>query len=356
MDFAELARHRLTEPVWNFVAGGSGAELTVAANTRVFDEAYVVPRVLVDVAHGDTTTRLFGAELAAPLGIAPMAYQDLVHPDGELGMARGASAAGALTVVSIFASRRLEDIAAVAGPGPLWLQLYWLRRREVLVDLIRRAEASGYRALVLTVDTPTLGQRLRTMRDGFELPPEIRAVNVAPEIMAPGPLAPGVTVFAGHAAEAFDPTVTWADLAWLRELTNLPVLLKGVLSPADAALAVAHGVAGIIVSNHGGRQVDGALPSLRALPGIVEAVAGRVPVLLDGGVRRGRDAFVALASGADAVLLGRAAMWALAAAGATGVERLISLVREELANIMLLSGRPRLTDLDATAVTLPGSG
>jgi 4-hydroxymandelate oxidase len=257
-----------------------------------------------------------------------------------------------LTVVSIFASRRLEEIASAAGPGPLWLQLYPMRRREVLVDLVGRARASGYRALVLTVDSPLLAQRLRTMRDGFELPPEVRAVNVDPDVLATGPLAPGVTVFAGHAAEAFNPAVTWSEVDWLREISDLPVLVKGVLSPDDAQLAVAHGAAGIIVSNHGGRQVDGAVPSLLALPGIVAAVGGRVPVLLDGGVRRGRDVLVALASGADAVLLGRAAMWALTAGGAAGVARLVTLVREELANLMALCGRPRLADLDPSLVTM----
>jgi 4-hydroxymandelate oxidase len=356
MDFEELARERLTEPVWNFVAGGSGAELTVAANARAFDEKRIVPRVLVNVSFCDTGAELLGAPLAAPVGIAPMAYQNLVHPDGEIAMVRGA--AGALCVISIFASSRLADIAAAAR-GPLWLQLYWLRRRDVLVDLVKRAEDAGFQAIVLTVDTPRLSQRLRTVRDGFAPPPEITAVNVDESVLATQAVI-GSTVFAAQAQEAFDPTVTWADLAWLRGITRLPVLLKGVLSPADATLAVDHGAAGIIVSNHGGRQVDGAIASLHALPGIVAAVAGRVPVLVDGGVRRGRDVFVARALGADAVLLGRAAMWALAAAGADGVERLLFLVREELANLMALTGRPNLGAIDrctlADSADLPGLG
>jgi 4-hydroxymandelate oxidase len=353
MDYEQQARERLPAPVWNFVAGGSGAELTVAANTRAFDEQVrIVPRVLVDVSGCETGTTLLGAPLAMPVGIAPTAYRDLVHPDGEIGMASAAGAAGALCVVSIFASRRLEEIAAAAR-GPLWLQLYWLRRRDVLVDLVRRAEASGYQAIVLTVDTPRLGQRLRTVRDGFALPPGIAAVNVDAAVMA-APAVDGATVFAAHADVAFDPSVTWADLAWLRGITDLPVLLKGVLSPRDAQLAVEHGAAGIIVSNHGGRQVDGAIASLHALPGIVDAVAGRCPVLLDGGVRRGRDVFVARALGADAVLLGRAALWALAAAGAAGVEGLLLVVREELANLMALAGQPGLDGLDRSAVRVCG--
>jgi 4-hydroxymandelate oxidase len=353
IDFEDLARARLPTPVWNFVVGGAGAELTVAANSRAFDEhVRIVPRVLVDVSVCDTATVLLGAPLAMPVGIAPTAYQNLVHPEGEIGVARAAGAAGALCVVSIFAGQRLADIAAAAR-GPLWLQVYWLRRREVLADLIHRAEECGYQAVVLTVDAPRLGQRLRTVRDGFELPPEITAVNLDEAVMAM-PRRAGTTVFAAHAETAFDPAVTWADLAWLRATTRLPVLVKGVLSPDDAELAVAHGAAGIIVSNHGGRQVDGAVASLHALPGIVAAVAGRCPVLLDGGVRRGRDVFVARALGADAVLLGRGALWALAAAGGAGVQRLLTLVREELVNLMAISGRPRLADLDRSAVRLGG--
>jgi 4-hydroxymandelate oxidase len=349
MDYERLAREHLSAPVWNFIAGGSGAELTVAANARAFDEQVsIVPRVLVDVSVCDTATVLLGAPLAMPVGVAPTAYHNLVHPDGEIAMARGAGAAGALCVVSIFASQRLEDIAAAAR-GPLWLQLYWLRRREVLVDLVRRAEASGYRAIVLTVDAPRLGQRLRTVRDGFDLPPGVTAVNVDESVMAT-PAGSAGTVFAAQADLAFDQSVTWADLAWLRGISTLPVLIKGVLDPADARLAVEHGAAGIIVSNHGGRQVDGAVASLRALPAIVDAVAGRCPVLVDGGVRRGRDVFVARALGADAVLLGRAPLWALAAAGADGVARLLDLVREELANLLALTGRPRLASVDASAV------
>jgi 4-hydroxymandelate oxidase len=349
-DYERLARERLPEPVWNFIAGGSGAELTVTANPRAFDEYRIVPRVLVDVSVCDTGTDLLGARLGLPVGIAPTAYQNLVDPDGEVAMARGAGAAGALSVVSIFASQRLEDIAAAAA-GPLWLQLYWLRRRDVLVDLVRRAEASGYQAIVLTVDTPRLGQRMRTVRDQFELPPGAAPANVDEAVLA-APAEAGETMFAAQVGVAFDPTVTWADLAWLRGLTRLPVLLKGVLSPADAVLAVEHGAAGIIVSNHGGRQVDGAVASLHALPAVVEAVAGRCPVLLDGGVRRGRDVFVARALGADAVLLGRTALWALAAGGAPAVEQLLASIRDELANLMALTGHPTLSTITSTTLWL----
>ncbi len=349
-DYRALAQPRLPADVWDFIDGGSGAELTLDANRRLFDRALLRPRVLVDVSVTDTTTKLLGGALAAPLGVAPVAYHRLAHPDGEVATAQGAGAAGALFVVSIFASRSLEEIAA-AATGPLWLQLYWLRRRSALADLARRAQDAGYRALVLTVDAPRIGRRLRDQRNGFAVDPAIRAVNLDDALMATThePVA-GASAIAAHAAQTFDPTVTWADLAWLRSLTDLPLVLKGVLTAEDADRAVEHGADAIIVSNHGGRQLDGAVPALRALPEVVAAVAGRCPVLLDGGVRHGRDAFVALALGASAVLVGRPALWALAVDGADGVAHLLRLLTEELAHTMALAGRPRSADIGRDAV------
>jgi 4-hydroxymandelate oxidase len=349
-DFATLARAALSDTVWDYVAGGSGEELTVAANTRVFDDVYIAPRLLVDVSACDTSTTLLGTALRAPIGVAPTAYQELVHPTAEIGMARGAGAAGAFCVVSMFATRTIEDIAAAAS-GPMWLQLYWLRRREALVDMAWRAAEAGFKALVLTVDAPRIGERRRDMRNGFAVPATMRAVNLDPSLMSVVHEAePGSSALASHADATFDTTVTWSDLEWLRGITDLPLFIKGVLTAEDAMLAVSHGADGIVVSNHGGRQIDGALPSLVALPAVVAAVAGQATVVMDGGVRRGRDVFVALALGADAVMLGRPLLWALASGGEEAVTRQLELIGEELLHVMALAGRPNVADIGPDAV------
>jgi 4-hydroxymandelate oxidase len=346
----DLARERLAGDVWDFVEGGAEDERTLAANERAFDAVTIRPRAMTDVTHCDTSTTLLGSPLAAPVGVAPTAYQRLVHPDGEVAMARGAGEAGALFVVSMFASRALEEIAAAAS-GPLWLQLYWLHRRDAMAGLVERAERAGYAAVVLTVDVPRLGRRRRDMRNGFAVPDSARAVNLDATLMAAAHRADaGESAVANHAALTHDASLTWADLVWLRGVTALPIVIKGILTGADAALAVAHGAGAVVVSNHGGRQLDGAAASLVALPEVAAAVAGRVPVLLDGGVRRGSDVFAALALGADAVLLGRPPLWGLAVDGAGGVAAVLRTVAEELAHTMALAGRPTLADVDHSAV------
>lgn len=349
-DYESVARLRLPAHVWDYFAGGSGQEATLAANRAAFDRLPLRPRALVDVSRCDRALDLLGVRLPAPLGIAPMAYQRLAHPDGEVATARAAGATGLLLVVSPFASRTLEDIAA-AGDAPMWLQLYWLRERGAMVDLIERAEKVGCRAIVLTVDTPRVGRRLRDLRNGFAVPPDVTAVNVDPAVMASaGHGRVGESAIEQHSREQFDPSLSWHDLAWLRAQTRLPLVVKGVLTAEDARLAAAHGVAAVIVSNHGGRQLDGAPASLDALPEVVEAVAGRCPVLLDGGVRRGVDVVKALALGAHAVLVGRPALWGLATGGAEGVQAVLELLMTELDDAMALCGRPRLADIDAATV------
>jgi 4-hydroxymandelate oxidase len=330
--------------VWDFVEGGAGAEITLDANRRMFDNLEIEPRVLVDVSTCDTKSRIFGADLPSPVGIAPTAYHRMVWDEGETATAQGAQ--GALFIVSIFASCSIEDIARHAT-GPLWLQLYWLQQREALAALAKRAVTAGYEALVLTVDAPRIGRRLRDIRNEFAVPPHIQAVNLDPALMAPAYDADGI---AKHARQTFDQTITWSDLEWLKGLTDLPLVLKGVLSPEDAELAIQHGVDAIVVSNHGGRQLDGAVPSLRALPAIAQRVAGRIPVLFDGGVRSGRDVFIALASGATSVLIGRPVLWALGAGGAPMVTSLLGMLNEELENVMALAGRPRIADITGSAL------
>ncbi|MFL6117752.1 MAG: alpha-hydroxy acid oxidase [Catenulispora sp.] len=350
-DYRTAAQEQVPPDVWDFIEGGAQTERTVAANCRAFTRVTLRPRALVDTEVCDTRTTVLGAAVGTPLAVAPTAYHRLVHPDGEVETARGAAAADALYTVSIFASRTLEDIAAAAS-GPLWLQLYWLRRRDALTALIDRAAEAGYRALVLTVDIPRMGRRLRDMRNSFAVGPDCAAVNLDAALMASAHTrgAGGTSALAVHTAQAIDPSVTWSDLAWLRARSELPIVLKGILTAEDARLAVENGADAVIVSNHGGRQLDGAVPSLVALPEVVAAVGDGCPVLFDGGVRGGGDAFAALALGARAVFLGRPVLWGLAVAGAAGVCGVLRQATEELAHTMALAGRPGLEVIDRSAV------
>jgi 4-hydroxymandelate oxidase len=252
-------------------------------------------------------------------------------------------------IASMFSSVRYEQIAAAGGSR--WLQLYVLRDRATLLDLVTRAEAAGFTALVVTVDTPRLGDRRRDVRNSFAIPPHAQSQNIDPATMAlAGIPAPGGSALASHVDATYDPGLRWCDVEWLAERTGLPVVLKGILDPADATRAVDAGAAGIVVSNHGGRQLDGAIATLDALPAVAAAVAGRVPVLFDGGVRHGVDILVARALGADVVLVGRPPIWGLAAGGAAGVAGVLSRLRAELELAMALAGRPCLTDLDPAII------
>nr|BFE61665.1 alpha-hydroxy acid oxidase [Dactylosporangium thailandense] len=346
---------RIAEPdVWDFIEGGAEDERTLAANLRAFDRVRLRPRMLAGVPDADTTVSLFGTRYATPIGVAPTAYHRLVDPEGEVATARGAGAAGALFVVGMFASRTVEDVAEASTSG-LWLQLYWLRRRDVMRALAERAERAGYGALMLTVDVPRMGRRWRDMRNGFVIGGGVAAVNIDPAVMASAhERDAGSSAIARHTADAFDPTLTWSDLAWLRSCTRLPLVLKGILTAEDAVLAAEHGADAIVVSNHGGRQLDGAVASLDALTEVVDAVGDRLPVLFDGGVRRGADALAALALGARMVLLGRPPLWGLAAGGADGVAGLLRAMTEELEHAMVLSGRPALDALDRSLVRTGG--
>jgi 4-hydroxymandelate oxidase len=348
-DYRSRAQSVAEPAAWDYLAGGAGAERTLAANVAAFRGATVVPRVLVDVSAVETTVEVCGTRLAAPLGVAPVAYQRLWHPDGEAATAAGAAATGTLMIASMFSSVRYEQIAAAGGSR--WLQLYVLRDRAILLDLVTRAEAAGFTALVVTVDTPRLGDRRRDVRNSFAIPPHAQSQNIDPATMAlAGIPAPGGSALASHVDATYDPGLRWSDLEWLAERSGLPVVLKGILDPADANRAVDAGAAGIVVSNHGGRQLDGAIATLDALPAVAAAVAGRVPVLFDGGVRHGVDILVARALGADVVLVGRPPIWGLAAGGAAGVTGVLSRLRAELELAMALAGRPRLTDLDPAII------
>ncbi len=336
-DVARLAEAALPPEVWDYVSGGSGSETTLAANRAALDAVALLPRVLAGVEAAETGTRLLGTDAAMPVAVAPMAYQRMLHPDGELAAAEAARLARVPYVAATLASVRLEEIAKVGADT--WFQLYWLRERSLVDDLVARAEQAGCQALMVTVDVPIMGRRLRDLRNSFTLPADVVAANLdggAPS-SAHDEVA-GESALALHTAAAFAPKLGWADLEWLRGRTTLPLVVKGILDPRDALRAVESGVDAIVVSNHGGRQLDGALPSITALPAVVEAVGDRCAVLLDSGVRTGTDILRALALGARGVLVGRPVLHGLAVDGARGVGQVLSLLATELREAMTLAG------------------
>ncbi|HEX2088881.1 MAG TPA: alpha-hydroxy acid oxidase [Actinomycetota bacterium] len=340
----EAARQRLPQMVFDYYAGGAGDEWTLRENRRAFDRWVLRPRFLVDVSSPDLRTTVLGQEVPFPILIAPTALQRLAHPDGELATARAAASVGALMVVSTIASVRLEDIARTGVHR--WFQLYIHKDRDLTAELVKRADAAGYAAIVVTVDTPFLGRRMRDERNRFALPPGIGLANLAG---VPLPTDPGSSLFRYFASQ-LDPALTWEDIAWVRSLSPLPVVVKGVLTPEDAVLSVEAGVDALIVSNHGGRQLDGVLASIDALPSVAEAVDGRVEVLMDSGVRRGTDVLKALGLGARAVLVGRPLLWGLATGGEEGVRRVLDSMRDDLALSLALAGRSSVEGIDRSLV------
>ncbi|MGS2615010.1 alpha-hydroxy acid oxidase [Micromonospora sp. LZ34] len=336
-DFAAPARAVLPPEVWDYIDGGSGAETTLAANRRALDRVAVLPRVLREVSTPRTGARLLGTPYALPVAVAPMAYQRLVHPDGELALAGAAGAAGVPYLASTLSSVPIEQIAATGAA--VWFQLYWLRDRGLVTDLLDRAHEAGCTALTVTVDVPILGRRLRDVRNAFAIPPHVVAANLpAGRDDLAHTVTPGASAVAAHTDQAFAPALTWADLDWLRGRTALPLVVKGILDPRDAALAVAAGADAVVVSNHGGRQLDGAPATAAVLPEVVAAVTDRCEVLLDSGVRGGVDVLRALALGANGVLVGRPMLWALAVGGRAGAEAALSLLAAEFRDALALAG------------------
>ncbi|HXF59316.1 MAG TPA: alpha-hydroxy acid oxidase [Candidatus Saccharimonadales bacterium] len=336
LDLEAIARDRMERAFYDYYAGGAEDELTLAANRAAFAEVFLRPRVLVDVSRIETGTKVLGTEVSMPVLVAPTAFHKLAHPDGEMATARGAGAARTLMVASTISTCSLEEIARAAS-GPLWFQLYVYKDRGLARNLIQRAERAGYRALCLTVDTPHLGSRERDVRNQFTLPDGISVRNFEEAGLDAAKMGAS---FRHYAHKQLDCALTWDAVAWLKSETRLPILLKGIIAAEDARLAVEHGVAGIVVSNHGGRQLDGTEATLRALPRVVEAAAGRAEIYMDGGVRRGTDVVKALALGARAVLVGRPCLWGLAAAGEEGVARVLEMFRQELSLSMALCGCP----------------
>ncbi|MFJ8752973.1 alpha-hydroxy acid oxidase [Streptomyces sp. NPDC102441] len=346
----ETARKMLDPVPYDYVAGGAGEERVLAENEQAFDRYLLLPRVLCGSEERDTAVDLPGGRRAAPVVVAPTAFHRLVHPDGERATARAAAAEGAVMVTGTAATTAVSEVVAAAREAAadpaVWFQLYLHPRREVTEALVRRAEEAGCTALVVTVDSPVFGRHTRDLRNGFtDLPPGHAAENMR-DLPGAGP---------GALTDIpMSPAVHWPDFAETVRSTSLPVLVKGVLHPDDARLAVEHGAAGVIVSNHGGRQCDAVPATVDCLPAIARVVAGRVPVLLDGGVRRGSDVAVAIALGATAVGVGRPVMWGLAAEGEAGVRRVLATLRDEYDHTLALCGGRRNTDLTAGSAVRKG--
>ena len=339
-DFERLAAERLDPGAFGYYAGGAGDELALTANVEAWRRLRLRPRVLVDVSGVSTRTTVLGTGVSMPLLVAPTAIQRLAHADGEPGTARAAAAAGTIMCLSTLATATPAEVAAAAPGAPQWLQLYVFRDRGVTRALVDEAVAHDFAAIVLTVDAPRLGRRERDFRTGFRVPAEI----VVPSMAALGPWA-GATPL--ELLGAIDPALGWHDLDELRALSPLPLVLKGIQTAEDAELACRHGVDAIIVSNHGGRQLDAVAATAELLPEIVDAVGGRLEVYVDGGIRRGSDVVKALALGARAVLVGRPVLWGLAYGGEAGAHRVLELLRDEIELALALCGCTSPDDVTA---------
>jgi isopentenyl diphosphate isomerase/L-lactate dehydrogenase-like FMN-dependent dehydrogenase len=331
-DYERLAREALSEGAYGYFAGGAGDERTLQENVEAYGRWRLRPRALVDVSEASTVTSVLGADVSMPLLVAPVAFQRMAHQDGEAGMARAAAAAGTIMVLSTLATATPAEVAAAAPGAPRWFQLYCFRDSGVTRALIDQAEEAGFGAIALTVDAPRLGRRERDLRTGFVIPADVTVPSFA---------AAAGKATAGTPADMFslmDPSMGWDDFEELASGSSLPVVVKGILTGEDAALACEHGAAGVIVSNHGGRQLDGATAAIEALPEVVDAVDDRIEVLVDGGIRRGADVVKALALGARAVLAGRAPLWGLAARGEQGAREVLELLHEEIELAQVLVG------------------
>lgn len=346
-EFEALARERLAPEAYDYYAGGAHDEVTLRDNRAAYDRRALAYRVLVDVSRRDLSASVLGQPLSMPVLVAPTAFHRLADPEGEVATARAAGAAGTAMILSTLSTSTVEEVVAAAS-GPVWFQLYVYKDRRATEGLVRRAEAAGCRALVLTVDAPLIGRRERDVRNRFGLPPGLAVANLLPVGYGDLPKGDQGSGLAAYVSSLLDASLNWRDLAWLRSITELPILVKGIVRPDDALRAAEAGVAGVVVSNHGARQLDTSPATLDVLPEIVEALAAHghpIEVLMDGGIRRGTDVLKAIALGAKAVLLGRPVLWGLAAGGEAGVARVLRLLRDELDLAMALAGAPKVADL-----------
>ncbi|HEY2377648.1 MAG TPA: alpha-hydroxy acid oxidase [Gemmatimonadaceae bacterium] len=344
------ARECLDPMLFDYIAGGSGDEWTLRENRDAWSRLQLLPRMLRGVGQRDQRTTVLGTTVSFPVLVPPMGFHGLCHTDAELATARATAAAGTIFVASTVSNRSLEAIAQ-AGGGPRWFQLYVYRDKVITRGLVERAAAAGYSALCLTVDTPLAGQRERDRRNRLRMPAHLGLENFpAAHAERNKTGGEGESALARYIADMWDANLTWKDVDWLRSISPLPVIIKGILAAKDASLAVEHGAAAVIVSNHGGRQLDGVPAPITVLPDIVDAVAGRIEILLDGGVRRGTDVLKAIALGARAVLVGRPVLWGLTLDGEAGVLAVLEHLRGEIDLAMALAGCRTLDDIEAALV------
>ncbi len=344
LELEALARATIEPSAWDYYASGANDELTLRRNRAAWEELCLHYRVLVDVSARDPSTTVLGHRVALPILAAPTAFHRLAHPDGELATARAVGDAGSAMILSSLSNTAVEDVVQ-ATSAPVFFQLYVYRDRGATEALVRRVEAAGCRALVVTVDAPLLGRRERDVRNRFHLPPGFSVKNLQAAGYDAVDRQEGESGLAAYFADLLDPSLTWADIAWLRGLTDLPVVVKGIVRPDDARRARDAGAAGVVVSNHGGRQLDTSPATAEVLPRVADAVGGDLELLVDGGVRRGVDVIKALACGASAVLLGRPILWGLGAGGQAGVAQVFELLRAELDLAMALCGCASVADV-----------
>ncbi|KAI9504450.1 hydroxyacid oxidase 1-like protein [Coemansia spiralis] len=361
-DFEQHAVNNLDRNALDYYQSGAQDMITLRENQRAFDRILIRPRVLRDVSQIDTTTTVLGQQVSSPICIAPTAMQRMAHPDGECATARAAAKNQTCMVLSSWSTTSIEDVAAASNASaPKWMQLYIYKDREATRKLIERAQDSGYSAIALTVDTPYLGRRLADIRNRFRLPPHLTMANFADQSKAQVGKAEKLNVsdnasgLAAYVASQIDPTLSWKHIEWVKSVARIPVLVKGILTAEDARMAVRAGVDGIIVSNHGGRQLDTAPATIDCLEEVVQAVDGQIDVFLDGGVRRGTDVLKALALGAKAVFLGRPVLWALSYKGEEGVVEMLDMIKEEFRLAMALAGCVKVSDINRNHVRMAGN-
>jgi 4-hydroxymandelate oxidase len=351
-ELEKLAKENLPQTAYDYYSSGAWDEITLRENRDAFSRIQVHYKVMVDVSKRDLSTTIFGQKVSMPILLAPTAFHKLAHPDGEVATVRAAGASNTIMTLSSLSTTKVEEVTA-AAKSPVWFQLYINKDRGFTRELVARVKAAGCKALMLTVDTPEWGRRERDVRNCFHLPPGLSAINLIPS----NDRGEYIGQHGAGMGQAFswmiDPSVTWKDVDWLRSLTDLPLIVKGVCRPDDAEIALQHGVSGICVSNHGARQMDTAPATIEVLPAIAEQVAGRVPVMLDGGVRRGLDVFKAIALGATAVQIGRPVLWGLANGGQSGVQTALELLRKEFDLAMALAGCPDIASIKRDLVKVP---
>ncbi|MDX1991533.1 MAG: alpha-hydroxy acid oxidase [bacterium] len=356
MDFERLAPEKLTQMAWDYYAGAADDLVTLRDNRLAFNKIRLRPRMMVDVSQRDLSTSVLGQSMPMPLLFAPTAFHRMAHPDGEIATVRAAGSRGLTMILSSLSTTPLEDVAqaaAQAATAPLWFQLYVYKDRGLTESVVRRAEAAGYKALVLTVDAPYFGRREADIRNRFFLPDGLEVANLRGTGKEDIDRPKGGSGLNAYVASLLDASLTWKDVNWLCTLTDMPVIVKGILRGDDAVRALEHGAKGVIVSNHGGRQLDTSPATIDVLPEITEAVGGKLDVVLDGGVRRGTDILKAVALGAKAVAIGRPILWGLAYNGEAGVQRVVDLLREEFSLGMALAGCASVRDITPDLIFQP---